>query len=44
MKTMPYSGLFKFYSAKLEIDLLIWFHAYDRMAREKEQDGKKRKI
>ena len=42
-KTIPYSGLFKFYSAKFEIDLLIWFHAYDRMAREKEQDGKKRK-
>lgn len=42
-KTMPYSGLFKFYSAKFEIDLLIWFHAYDRIAREKNRTGKNEK-
>lgn len=39
LKTMPYSGLFKFYSAKFKIDLLIWPYAYDRIAREKNRAG-----
>ena len=39
LKTMPYSGLFKFYSTIFKIDLLIWPYAYDRIAREKNRAG-----
>ena len=39
LKTMPYSGLFKFYSTIFKIDLLIWPYAYDRIAREKNRTG-----